>query len=41
MFTVSAPAETLTSALKMTRAAEGYAVNFAWISRAFEFVHAG
>ena len=38
--TVAAPMETLASAFKMTRAAEGYAVNFAWFPRAFEFVHA-
>jgi hypothetical protein len=38
MFTVAAPTETLASALKMTRAAEGYAVNVAWVPGAFEFV---
>jgi len=41
MFAVAAPTETLASALKMTRAAEGYAVNLAWVPGAFEFVHAG
>jgi len=41
MFAVAAPTETLASALKMTRAAEGYAVDFAWLPGAFEFVHAG
>jgi hypothetical protein len=41
MLAVATPTETLPSAFKMTCAAEGYAVNFAWVSGAFEFVHTG
>jgi hypothetical protein len=41
MFAVAAPTETIASALEMARAPEGYAVNFAWLPGAFEFVHTG